>query len=219
MADVATSAPAPDGLAPLLPGAVPQGLLDPTQWGSHPQVLGELRLRSLSRCHLLGEHPVLRPQPFVLLAQRADQWFLVGHRKAVAHQPIRSVHRVRVSRSPLELARPRRVRAFGSRRGASVRLGRPSGSGSADRPRQARRLSSGVEQLTRNEQVRGSNPRGGSIVKSRDIVNRCPGTSFMSVGCSFCVRRVASAVAQGDAPGLVYLVVANPPVPVPAGGG
>ena len=36
-----------------------------------------------------------------------------------------------------------------------VRLRRPPG--------QACRLSSGVEQLTRNEQVRGSNPRGGSM--------------------------------------------------------
>ena len=92
--------PGHGGLAPLLPGAVPQGLLDPTKWGSHPQVLGELRLRSLRRCHLLVEHQVLRPQPFVLLAQRADQRVLVGHPKAIAHQPIRSVHRVRVSRSP-----------------------------------------------------------------------------------------------------------------------
>ena len=75
--------------------------------------------------------------------------------------------------------------------------------GQAESARWARRLSSGVEQLTRNEQVRGSNPRGGSIVKSRDIVNRCPGTSYvwggfgrLVVGCLWVGRVVVRVVGS-----------------------
>ena len=57
----------------------------------------------------------------------------------------------------------------------------------------ARRLSSGVEQLTRNEQVRGSNPRGGSDVKSRDTVSRCLATSSMSGGSSLAAAALGTA--------------------------